>query len=127
MKLEQLTQLYYYMTLSREFDKKAIWLQRTGRLGTFPSGFHHEAIFTATAMALDPHDLYCPYYRDHAALLYRGVTILELLMYWGGYEEGLNYKDSHDFPICVPIATQLPHAAGASLAFKLSHKKRPLN
>lgn len=121
MRIEQLKDMYYYMSLCREFDKKAVWLQRTGRLGTFPSSLNHEAVFTAAAMALEPNDLYCPYYRDHAALLYRGVTILELLKYWGGYEEGSNYKNNNDLPICIPIATQLPHAAGASLAFKLKN------
>ena len=122
MNTQKLKQMYHWMYLCREFDKKAVWLQRTGRLGTFPSSLHQEAIFTAAAMSLHTLDLYIPYYRDHAALLCRGVTILELLKYWGGLESGSNFSNSHDFPVCVPIATQFPHAVGASLAFKLQNK-----
>ena len=29
-----------------------------------------------------------------------------------------------DFPVCVPIATQAPHAVGVAAAFKLRHRSR---
>jgi TPP-dependent pyruvate/acetoin dehydrogenase alpha subunit len=42
-----------------------------------------------------------------------------LLLYDAGYNEGgLIDGDSHDFPIAIPVATQLPHAAGIAYAAK---------
>ena len=49
----------------------------------------------------------------------------EVLQYWGGDEGGSNYAVArHDFPNCVPIATQACHAAGAACAFKLRREAR---
>ncbi len=46
-------------------------------------------------------------------------------MYWGGDERGNDFAGpKHDFPWCVPIATQCLHAAGAALAFKLRKEAR---
>ena len=33
----------------------------------------------------------CPRYRDHGAQLWRGVNLVELLLYWGGDERGSNF------------------------------------
>jgi pyruvate dehydrogenase E1 component alpha subunit len=108
------------MRLIRSFDKKAIALQRTGKLGTYPSILGQEAIGTAIGHALCKDDIFAPYYRDIATQYLRGVSLTEILLYWGGNERGSDYKNCpKDFPICVPIATQLGHAAGAAAAIKL--------
>src|SRR5690606_27437339 len=66
-----------------------------------------------------------PYYRDTPSLLVRGVSLVELLLYWGGDERGSDFKGPReDFPINVPIATQTLHAAGVATAFKIRHQKR---
>tara|TARA_R110001592_G_scaffold6853_1_gene37789 strand:- start:4099 stop:5271 length:1173 start_codon:yes stop_codon:yes gene_type:complete len=110
---------YRIMRLIRSFDKKAIALQRTGKLGTYPSILGQEAIGTAIGHALEKDDIFAPYYRDIATQYLRGVSLKETLLYWGGNEQGSNYKNCpKDFPICVPIATQLGHAAGAAVAIK---------
>jgi pyruvate dehydrogenase E1 component alpha subunit len=111
---------YRVMRLIRSFDKKAIALQRTGKLGTYPSILGQEAIGTAIGHALCKDDIFAPYYRDIATQYLRGVSLTEILLYWGGNERGSDYKNCpKDFPICVPIATQLGHAAGAAAAIKL--------
>lgn len=118
----RLVELYRAMTLTRAFDTKAVALQRTGKLGTFASSLGQEAIGVGVAAAMRPDDALFPSYRDHAAQLLRGVTMTESLLYWGGDERGSNFSVArHDFPNCVPIATQVCHAAGAAYAFKL-HK-----
>jgi pyruvate dehydrogenase E1 component alpha subunit len=49
----------------------------------------------------------------------------DILLYWGGDERGSDFKvPRQDFPICVPVATQAPHAVGVALAFKLRHEPR---
>lgn len=110
---------YRIMRLIRSFDKKAIALQRTGKLGTYPSILGQEAIGTAIGHALRNDDIFAPYYRDIATQYLRGVSLKEILLYWGGNERGSAYENCpKDFPICVPIATQLGHAAGAAVAIK---------
>jgi 2-oxoisovalerate dehydrogenase E1 component alpha subunit len=57
--------------------------------------------------------------------LWRGVTLSEVLTYWGGDERGNDFAHArHDFAWCVPIATQTLHAAGAAMAFKIRKEPR---
>lgn len=120
-----LVDMYRAMTETRVFDTKAINLQRTGKLGTFASSLGHEATHVGIAAAMQEDDLLAPSYRESGTLLYRGVRMEELLLYWGGDERGNDFAQSrHDFPYCVPIATQCLHAAGAAMAFQLRGEKR---
>ena len=115
-----LVKLYRAMVLTRTFDAKAIALQRTGRLGTYPSALGEEAVGTGIASAMRENDIFAGTYREHAALLVRGVTAYELFLFWGGDERGSNWAGPrHDFPISVPIGTHAPHSVGAALALKL--------
>lgn len=117
---DRLLSAYRTMALIRAFDTKAIALQRTGQLGTYPSVLGHEAIGTAIGQILQPEDVLVPYYRDQAAQVLRGVSLVELLLYWGGDERGSAYENCpHDLPICVPIATQCSHAAGIAAAMRI--------
>lgn len=117
--------LYRAMQLTRAFDAKAIALQRTGKIGTFASALGQEAIGVGTAAAMRPEDVLVPSYRDHGAQFLRGVTMTESLLYWGGDERGSAFAVPRaDFPICVPIATQVCHAAGAAYAFRLRGEAR---
>ncbi len=122
---EELVKLYKVMTLTRLFDSKAIALQRTGKLGTYASSLGHEAIHVGIGSAMEEHDVFAPMYREYGALFCRGVKMSEILSYWGGDERGSDWSGpAHDFPICVPIATQCLHAAGAALAFQLRSEAR---
>lgn len=116
-----LLKIYQNMLLTRAFDKKAIALQRTGKLGTFPACYGQEAIYSSIAVAMAKEDILCPYYRDHGALIYRGISISSILKYWGGYD--YDAASSTNMPICVPIASQCLHAAG--IAYSLKYKKFP--
>jgi 2-oxoisovalerate dehydrogenase E1 component alpha subunit len=117
--------LYRAMVLTRAFDTKAVALQRTGKLGTFASSVGQEAIGVGVASAMWADDALFPSYRDHAAQLLRGVTMTESLLYWGGDERGSDFAvPRHDFPNCVPIGTQVCHAAGAAYAFRLRGEPR---
>jgi pyruvate dehydrogenase E1 component alpha subunit len=117
--------LYRAMTLTRIFDAKAIALQRTGQLGTYPSCAGQEAIGVGYASAMTAEDVMFITYREQAAQIWRGVTLTELLQFWGGDERGCDYSGPReDFPPAVPIASQATHAVGAATAFKLRHQRR---
>ena len=122
---DRLAGLYRAMVFVRAFDAKAVALQRTGRLGTYASSLGQEAVGTGAASAMRPEDVLLPSFRDQAAQLMRGVTPLEMLLYWGSDERGSDFAGPRqDFPISVPVASHIPHAAGVALAFKLRHEKR---
>ncbi|MFI4918735.1 MAG: pyruvate dehydrogenase (acetyl-transferring) E1 component subunit alpha [Legionellales bacterium] len=120
-----LKELYQVMVLTRTFDKKAIALQRTGKMGTYAPINGQEAISTAIGHAMRPEDVFIPYYRDYAAQLQRGVKMSEILAYWGGDERGSQFAcNSQDLPICVPIASQCLHATGIAFAFQYRNQAR---
>lgn len=120
-----LTELYKTMVLTRTFDKKAIALQRTGKMGTYAPINGQEAISTAIGHAMRPEDVFVPYYRDYAAQIQRGVKMSEILAFWGGDERGSQFANNdQDLPICVPIASQCLHASGVAFAFKYRKQSR---
>ncbi len=116
---------YRAMVLTRTFDEKAIALQRTGRLGTYASSLGQEAVAVGVASAMAADDVFLPSFREHGAQIWRGVTMTELLLFWGGDGRGSDYRGPReDFPICVPVGSQFPHAAGVALAIKLRGEAR---
>ena len=120
-----LTALYRGMVRTRAFDAKAVALQRTGRLGTFASSLGQEAVSVGTASAMRAEDVLLPSFREHGAQLWRGVSPLELFLYWGGDERGSDFAGPRqDFPVCVPVASHAPHAVGVALAFKFRREPR---
>ncbi|MGF1695207.1 pyruvate dehydrogenase (acetyl-transferring) E1 component subunit alpha [Vibrio lamellibrachiae] len=132
-----LKKFYCDMVLTRTYDNKAVALQRTGKLGTYPSHLGAEAIGIAIGRALKPDDVFIPYYRDLPAMWARGIPMEKNLQYWGGDERGSDFypiKESstpselestssspqcRDLPFCVPIATQCTHAVGVASALKI--------
>jgi 2-oxoisovalerate dehydrogenase E1 component alpha subunit len=122
---EEVVKMYEAMTRVRVFDTKAVNLQRTGQLGTYPPSLGHEATHIGVGAAMRPEDVLAPVYREFGTQLWRGVTMTEILTYWGGDERGNDFAGTrHDFPWCVPIATQTLHAAGAAMAFKVRREPR---
>ncbi|WP_304985751.1 pyruvate dehydrogenase (acetyl-transferring) E1 component subunit alpha [Coxiella-like endosymbiont] len=124
---DALLHLYRQMALIRHFDNKAVNLQRTGKMGTYPSSRGQEAVGVGMGNAMQAEDIFCPYYRDQGTCLERGIKLSEFLTYWGGDERGSNYSNPNvkdDFPNCVPIAGQLLHAAGVAYAIKYRKQRR---
>ena len=122
---DTLVALYRGMVLTRGFDAKAIALQRTGRLGTYASSLGQEAVAVGLAAAMAADDVLLPSFREHGAQLWRGVTPEELFLYWGGDERGSAYRAPEaaaDWPICIPVASHAPHAAGVAWALQLERR-----
>ncbi|BFH16732.1 pyruvate dehydrogenase (acetyl-transferring) E1 component subunit alpha [Paenibacillus dendritiformis] len=113
-------QMYEKMVLTRMFDRKAVNLQRQGRMGTYAPYEGQEAAQVGSALALSPHDWLFPSYRDHAAAVTHGQSLSRVLLYWMGHMEGsISPEGRHIMPPCVPIATHLTHAVGTAWAAKL--------
>ncbi len=121
---DALVNLYRLMVVVRTMDAKAIALQRTGKLGTYPSTRGQEAVFVGVGKAMAKKDIFVPYYRDMGTLVQRGVKLSQVLQYWGGDERGNVFEDSDDFPFSVPVGSQPLHAAGAAFAVKYKKETR---
>lgn len=109
---EELLDMYRDMRTAREFDERAVRLQRQGRLGTYPPLRGQEATQIGSTYALDASDWIFYQYREHGAVIARDIGP-EYLLYWKGYEEGNAWlAEKRIFPINIGIGSQVPHATG---------------
>ncbi len=121
---EALKRIYEQLVFGRLFDEKATNLSTLREIGTYAPGKGQEAAQIGPVNALDQGDWYVPMYRDSAGMLAFGMPPVKLLQYWGGDERGMQTPESLNMlPIAVPVATQLPHAAGLAMAKKLQGEK----
>ena len=116
---EEIKKLYEWMVLARTFDEKAFKLQREGRLGTYASIIGQEAAQIGSAYALTPADWMFPAFREPGASFVRGLPMRMIFQYWAGDERGSQIPEGlNDYPISIPVATQIPVAVGAAMAAK---------
>src|SRR3979409_1701918 len=77
-----------------------------------------------SAHALEDGDWIFPSYRESAIGLLRGMPASTVLSWWRGHPAGWwNPADYNVASICVPIATQGPHAAGLAWGKKLKGER----
>lgn len=113
------------MLLSRRFDDRLLQLQRQGRIGTFAPVKGQEAAQIGSVACLEDDDWMVPAFRETAAMLWRGIPMTGVLLYNAGYNEGGAIpEDQFTLPIAVPVASQLPHAAGIAYALKKRESDR---
>jgi pyruvate dehydrogenase E1 component alpha subunit len=114
---EDLRRLYRTFLLARRFDERMLRLQRQGRIGTFGPIRGHEAAVLGSVYALRHTDWLVPYYREWPAYMWRGWPLDNLILYYAGHAEGMRIPDGlRDLPLCIPIASQVPHAVGLACA-----------
>src|SRR5881227_1973384 len=117
---QELLELYRSMVLLRTYDERSVVYHRQGRIGTYAIFWNHEAMQAGVVHALDDADWIFPSYRESAIGLLRGLPASTVLSWWRGHPAGWwNPADYNVASICVPIATQVPHAAGLAWGKKL--------
>ena len=110
---DELLQLYRNLVLLRTYDERSVVYHRQGRIGTYAIFWNHEAMQAGSVFALEDRDWIFPAYRESAIGLLRGMPVSTVLSWWRGHPAG--WWDPTKFnvaSICVPIATQIPHAVG---------------
>jgi len=116
---EQIKKMYELLILSRTFDHYALNLHAEGRLGTYASILGQEASQIGSAFALDKSDWIFPSFREMGVYITMGFPLYMPLQYWSGDERGIKPPDDLNiFPVCVPVGTQIPHAAGVAMGIK---------
>jgi len=122
---EQIKKMYGLLVLSRAFDRRALNLQREGRLGTYASILGQEASQIGSAFALEKSDWIFPSFREMGVYITMGYPLHMLYQYWSGDERGVKCPDELNiFPVCVPVGTQIPHGVGAAMGVKYKKDKK---
>lgn len=117
---ERMLELFRAMLRARRFDERLLELQRSGQIGTFAPVKGQEAAQIGAAAALEETDWLVPAFRELAASLWRGTSLTQVILYDAGYNEGGHAPEgTRTLPIAIPVASQLPHAAGIAYAAKL--------
>lgn len=120
---DKLLDMYRWMMFFRRFDRKALALQRTGRLGTYPSLIGQEAVQCGAGFAMAENDWVVPSFREQGIMMVRGVPGSRILAYWGGDERGSVFPEgANALPICVPVGSQTLHGVG--LAMSMAYQKK---
>jgi pyruvate dehydrogenase E1 component alpha subunit len=121
---QALLDLYRSLVLLRTYDERSVVYHRQGRIGTYAIFWNHEAMQAGAVHALDDEDWIFPSYRESAIGLLRGMPASTVLHWWRGHPAGWwNPADYNVASICVPIATQIPHAAGLAWGKKLKGER----
>src|SRR5216117_618865 len=119
-----LLELYRSMVRLRTYDERSVVYHSQGRIGTYAIFWNHEAMQAGAAHALEDEDWIFPSYRESAIGLLRGLPASTVLNWWRGHPAGWwNPADYNIASICVPIATQIPHAAGLAWGKKLKGER----
>ena len=123
---KDLVELFRWLVLLRTFDTRAVALQRQGRIGTYALYYGEEATQAGALYACEDRDWVFPSYRQNAIGILRGVPAATILSWWRGYggvHGFYNAREHRVGPICVPIATHLPHAVGLAWAAKIRREQ----
>lgn len=116
---DDIRKMYRLLLLGREFDQRALSLQREGRLGTYASIKGQEATQVGSALALGKSDWVFPSFRESAVFITMGYPIDLLYQFWAGDERGMKGPpEINIFPVGISVSTQMPHAVGAAIAAK---------
>ncbi len=120
---EDLLALYRNLVLLRTYDERSLVYHRQGRIGTYAIFWNHEAMHAGSVFALEERDWIFPSYRDSAIGLLRGMPVSTVLSWWRGHPAGWwNPRAYNVASICVPIATQIPHAVGFAWGSRLKRE-----
>lgn len=111
---------YRALCRARTFDERVLVLQRQGRLGVFPPFRGQEAAQVGVALALRKNDWLVPSYRETAAAITFGMPLAKLILSWRADPAGWRIPDDVNMiQFYIPIATQIPQAAGIAHAERL--------
>ncbi|CAH0479645.1 unnamed protein product [Peronospora belbahrii] len=128
------TQIYSQMSRLNTMDNIFYDAQRQGRVSFYMTSHGEEAISFGTASALRLCDMVFAQYREPGVIMWRGFSLQEFADQCFSNKDG--HGKGHQMPvhygfnnlnhqtISLPLATQLPQAAGAAYAFKLAKEDR---
>lgn len=121
---DQLREIMRRMVFTRAWDKRAVSLQRQGRLGFYAPVSGQEASMIASEFATQKEDFICPGYRDMPQLVWHGYPMYQAFLYSRGHQHGGEIPEGVN--VLLPqiiIGAQIVQAAGVAMGFKLKKQK----
>ncbi|XP_052740983.1 2-oxoisovalerate dehydrogenase subunit alpha, mitochondrial-like [Bicyclus anynana] len=125
---ETLLNMYKTMVQLNQMDEILIESQQQGRISMYLTNYGEEGIQVGSGAALLPRDMIFAQYRELGVLLYRGMTVTEIInQCYGNHEDRdkgrqipmhFGNKEKNIVTASSPLATQMPQAVGAAYAFK---------
>lgn len=132
---ETVVQWYKNMLTVSIMDLIMFDAQRQGRLSFYMVSAGEEGIAVGSAAALHPRDVIFAQYREAGVFAQRGFTLSDFMnqLFANRHDPGLgrnmpvHYGSAalHIHTISSPLATQIPHAAGAAYALKMQALLNP--
>jgi 2-oxoisovalerate dehydrogenase E1 component alpha subunit len=115
-----------HMLLTRIFDDRMMKAQRQGKLSFYAKSTGEEAVTVAQVMALRPGDMLFTTYRQPAALIVRGISLVDMMCQClSNSRDNLqgrqlptlySWKEVNFFSISGNLGTQFPQAVGWAMA-----------
>ncbi|KAL1955693.1 hypothetical protein VTO42DRAFT_8165 [Malbranchea cinnamomea] len=132
---EEVLTWYKNMVTVNIMDTIMFEAQRQGRLSFYMVSAGEEGIAVGSAAALSPDDVVFAQYRETGVFQQRGFSLKEFMsqLFANKNDNGLgrnmpvHYGGTNvkTYTISSPLATQIPHAAGAAYALKLKALQNP--
>lgn len=131
---EKALKIFRTMIQIRESDIRFNMAQREGKISFYMTCTGEEASTTASTAALSDEDVIYPQYREAACLLYRGITLQELVNDLVSNEFAIGkgrqmpmhfgFKKVNYQTVSSPLCTQVPQASGAGYLFRIQNSNK---
>lgn len=132
--LPLLAKVYEYMVRLEIIDDILLKSQRQGKISFYMTSFGETAAVLGTTAALKFEDMIYTQYREQGSFLWRGFTIDQMIAQCAGNKNDpasgrqmpVHYCDVNLNQQCIssPLATQIPHAAGAGYKYRINKEDR---
>ena len=129
---EDLQKLFYYMKLTRAFDRKGMILTRQGKCRFYVEVAGQEAANIGSGYAVGPNDWVYTAHREHGVYIVRGYPLVEMFAQLMGRVEANKGKQMpvhwglrklRIITISSPVGTQLPQVTGVGMAINYLKKE----
>ncbi len=131
---EKALKIFKTMVQIHEADIRLNMAQREGKISFYMTCTGEEASTTASIAALDDNDLVFPQYREAACLLYRGITMQEMVHELASNEKTagkgrqmpmhFGWNKVNYVTVSSPLCTQVPQASGAGYHFRVKNSNK---
>lgn len=125
---DELIRWYTLMVQTHHMDTILYDAQRQGRISFYMTSYGEEATHIGSAAALDASDIMYAQYREAGVLMYRGMSLLQMMHQCYSNEHDLGKgrqmpvhygsKEINFHTISSPLGTQIPQAVGAAYTLK---------
>ena len=129
-----LVKIYETMMRLEIIDDILLKSQRQGKISFYMTAFGENATIVGATAALKFEDVIYTQYREQGAFVWRGFTIDEMIAQCAGNKNDpasgrqmpIHYTAARLNMQCIssPLATQIPHAAGAGYSFRINKEDK---